>query len=181
MRDSVSNFYADANRSGALLWDLLIDYDRAQDVPGMVLPTPPFWAKRAPYGSYDVARVVEVVEGPPDVDRLYTILTARLARSGYMVDAFDFRDSTSGWHLKIRLDSHPSPLEAVALQAICGSDPSRESCNLQRARGVEQWAREVEQDGTGIGHAAAEFWRTRWNVLYQPNPTRKGKPMRNDK
>lgn len=138
-------------------WDLLIDYDRAQDIPG-----------NDPW------------EGEPVPERLHTILARRLARAGYRIEEWEFRTATNGWHVKIRLDPTPAPIEAVALQAICGSDPSRESCNLQRARDVEQWAREVKEEeekgGTGMGQAAAEFWRTRWNVLYQPNPERKRKP-----
>ncbi len=86
-------------------WDLLIDYGRLRDVPGM-----------------------EVDDAPePDVDRLQAILHARLGRAGFVILAFELCPSTNGWHTKIRLDPSPAPVESVALQAICGSDPSRES------------------------------------------------------
>ena len=158
-------------------WDLLIDYDRAEDVPGMRSGSS-FWAIPDPddCGAVAPLRVVEIVDGPPEVERCRVILTKRLARAGYEITGWDFADSTNGWHLKMRVDPQPAPIEAVALQAICGSDPSRESCNIQRAREVERWARDAEEGGSKIGHAAAEFWRSRWNVLYQPNPQRKVKP-----
>lgn len=177
----VGNFYEDANRSGYWErqgWDLLIDYDRVQDVPGMVTG-PPFWATANTSTSgrpESPVRVLEVIEGPPDVAALHSILTARLARSGHEILAWDFRGATNGWHLKIRLDPTPAPIETVALQAILGSDPLRESCNLQRAREVERWALDAEEGGSEIGHAAATFWRQRWNVLYRPNPERKKVP-----
>lgn len=173
------NFYEDANRSGYWErhgWDLLLDYDFPENIPGMVYgpvfpSTDPDYTKGPPHPTSDAVRVYK---GPPDVERLHTILTKRLARAGYEIAAWDFRKSTKGWHAKIRLTPSPAPIEAVALQAVCGSDPLREACNLQRAREVERWARQTEEGGSDIGHAAAEFWRTRWNVLYQPKP--KAKP-----
>ncbi len=154
--------------------DLLIDYDRAQDVPGM-LRGPAVWAESSDALSGDNPFLaLEVREGDPDVDRCMSILAARLNRAGYEIVAYEWTNSTNGWHLKVELDPHPAPIESVALQAICGSDPKRESCNVQRAREVERWAREL--DGTDIGREAVEFWRTRWNVLYQPNPSRKVTP-----
>ncbi len=176
--EPVGSFYEDANRSGYWErhgWDLLLDYDRAQDVPGMVAPGGSFWASPNHGGmiGHPPVRVVEIVEGPPDVERLHTILTKRLARAGYEIVAWEFQKSTNGWHGKVRLNPTPAPIEAVGLQAVCGSDPLREACNLQRAREVERWARETEEGGSDIGHAAAEFWRTRWNVLYQPKPEAK--------
>ncbi len=162
----------------ASVWDLLIDYDRPQDVPGMVEPRPSFWAtpEADDCGAVAPIRCLHVVDGMPDVERCHTIITRRLARAGYEIRGWNFAASTNGWHLKIGLNPHPAPLETVALQAICGSDPLRESCNVARAREVERWARQVEEGGTDSGREAAEFWRRRWNVLYQPNPQRKVNP-----
>ena len=177
----VGNFYDDANRSGyweAHGWDLLIDYDHTQDVPGAFYGKPSWSMEPDPDRGRGLFEThwVRIHKGPPDVARLHDILAARLSRSGHVILAWDFRGATNGWHLKIRLDPTPSPIEAVALQAILGSDPLRESCNLQRAREVESWARDAEEGGSEIGHAAATFWRERWNVLYKPNPERKKVP-----
>lgn len=169
------SFYEDANRSGYWErhgWDLLIDYDFAQDVPGTTTGGPVWYALTDGRSIH----AIEVEDGPPDMERCRTILGKRLARAGYEIAAWEFTESTNGWHVKIRLTPSPAPVEAVALQAVCGSDPLRESCNVQRAREVERWARQTEEGGSDIGHAAAEFWRQRWNVLYQPNPERKRKP-----
>lgn len=60
-----------------------------------------------------------------------------------------------GWHLVIRL---PRPLQKpalVALQAILGSDPRRETLNLMRALSV-RWDR---------------FNSQRWNVLFREKLT----------
>ena len=152
--------------------DLLIDYDRAQDVPGMVRG-PAVWASSTSTFIVNPFLALEVADGPPDEDRAMWILAARLNRAGYEITAYEWRESTNGWHLKIELDPHPAPIEAVALQAICGSDPKRESCNIQRAREVERWARLMDDSGTDIGREARNFWSGRWNVLYQPNPSRK--------
>ncbi len=162
--------------------DLLIDYDYAHDVPGMIVSNVPvhtgpvFNPDGSAPGPDDEVYALEIVNGPPDVERCREVLTKRLARAGYEITAWEFTDSTNGWHLKIRLNPSPAPVESVALQAVCGSDPLRESCNIQRAREVERWARDAEEGGSDVGREAAEFWRTRWNVLYQPKPEREAKP-----
>ncbi len=156
-------------------WDLLIDYDRAQDVPGMVKIGPPRYAVDG--FERGQIRVVEIEEGEPEPGKVHTILFRRLSRAGYRITGWEFVKSTNGWHAKVRLSPHPPPIEAVALQAICGSDPLRESCNLERARAVEKWAREMEENGHDSGHEAAAFWRERWNVLYHPNPNRKRRDL----
>lgn len=78
-----------------------------------------------------------------------------LARAGYRRDGITRRRSPggAGWHVVVSVLPTPaSPLEVVALQAILGSDPLREACNLNRAQRYE---------------TASPFWRARWNVLYQ--------------
>lgn len=156
-------------------YDLLIDYDHAQDVPG-ALRGPAVWASSPSALVTNPFLALELDDGPPDVDRLMWILAARLLRAGYEVTAYDFRPSTNGWHLLIAVEPHPAPVAVVALQAICGSDPKRESCNLQRAREVERWAREADESDDGAPSEAAAFWSTRFNVLYEPNPKRKRMP-----
>lgn len=62
--------------------------------------------------------------------------------------------SGKGWH--IVLDVSPRPrtcMEVAALQAMLGSDPRREACNINRARMVD-------------AGRVPSFWRKRWNVLY---------------
>lgn len=86
-----------------------------------------------------------------------------LRRAGFEPVAWDLTESTNGHHGKLRLAPRPSPAEAVALQAILGSDPMREACNLQRARSVA----ELPEGEAG------DYWRARWNTLYKPNPTRR--------
>ncbi len=163
---------AERDKSRRAGWDLLIDYDHTRDVPGMMDGPEQFVDPGPPYKAGGFT-CVTIREGPPDTERLRAILTKRLARASYDISGWEFGPSTNGWHLKIRLDPRPAPIESVALQAVCGSDPLRESCNVQRAREVERWAREIEEGGGDIGREAAAFWRTRWNVLYQPNPSRK--------
>lgn len=59
-----------------------------------------------------------------------------------------------GWHLEIGVTPNPkSAVLVTALQAILGSDPAREACNLQRARWVDE-------------KKVPRYWRDRWNVLY---------------
>jgi hypothetical protein len=61
--------------------------------------------------------------------------------------------SGSGWHLVLTVVPEPqSPVEVVALQAILGSDPLREACNLHRAN---------------MFPTVSPFWQDRWNVLYK--------------
>lgn len=118
-----------------MTWHLLLDYDDEEQVPG--------------------ARDQRV----PDSAAAHGIIKKRLARAGYRVGAWSFERSTNGWHAKVELDPAPSsPMEIVALQAVCGSDPSRESCNVQRAREVQALgayaaqvlAAELDKEGDNI-------------------------------
>lgn len=60
--------------------------------------------------------------------------------------------SGRGWHIRIGLVRRPrSNYETVALQLLAGSDPRRESYNINRVRTLRH---------------VSPFWRTRWNVLY---------------
>jgi hypothetical protein len=60
----------------------------------------------------------------------------------------------NGWHVELAVRPAPrTAMEAVALQAVLGSDRGRESCNVQRARMVD--AKRVPV-----------YWRRRFNVLY---------------
>lgn len=56
-----------------------------------------------------------------------------------------------GWHVVVNVRRRLAPLQIVAAQAVLGSDPRRETFNLQRATAYESLPR---------------FWRARWNVLY---------------
>lgn len=79
----------------------------------------------------------------------------RLRRAGYApVWMMEKRSrSGKGWHLAIKVKpTPPNPEAVVALQAILGSDPNRESCNLQRA---------------GVLARMPRWARRSWNVLYQ--------------
>lgn len=150
-------------------WDLLLDYDRDHDVPGQLGVT-----LNAYTALGEPIRCVEIHDGPPDPERVRHIHAARLQRAGFSITGWSWSNSTNGWHVKIRLAPQPeSPLETVALQALLGSDPLRESCNVQRAREVDAWERHYAGDDTPAGQAAIQFWRDRWNVLYRPNPNRK--------
>lgn len=78
-----------------------------------------------------------------------------LARAGYRRKRITRRRSPSGngWHVVISVEPEPeSPVEVVALQAILGSDPLREACNLHRAK---------------MFPTVSPFWQDRWNVLYK--------------
>lgn len=78
-----------------------------------------------------------------------------LARAGYRRETIVRRRSPSskGWHLVLTVIPRPeSAVEVVALQAILGSDPLREACNLHRANIFPQ---------------VSPFWQDRWNVLYK--------------
>jgi hypothetical protein len=62
------------------------------------------------------------------------------------------RRTARGWHLKVRLTRRVSPLVVVALQAILGSDPRRETFNLIRARALRRAPRQ---------------YRSRYSVLFR--------------
>jgi hypothetical protein len=126
--------------------------------------TQPAWRTLA-----NASCVIACIEAPPNFDELRTILAARLERAGYAISGWEALASTNGWHVKVRLQPSPaSPIETVALQAICGSDPLRESCNIERARTVQLWLVDADR----AEPEAADFWRKRWNVLYEANPER---------
>lgn len=82
------------------------------------------------------------------------LVLMRLRRAGYRPLWLMQKRSPSGkgWHVMIEVEPRPRRREeVVALQAILGSDPQREACNLWRAR-----------QGGRVGR----FWRERFNVLY---------------
>lgn len=62
-----------------------------------------------------------------------------------------YRKTARGWHVKIAVGRRCSPLVVVALQAILGSDPKRETFNLVRARTLPR---------------ASPEWRNRYSVLF---------------
>jgi len=83
------------------------------------------------------------------------MLCRRLRRAGYAIKWLSecISPSGKGWH--IILDVKPSPVtpqEVVALQAVLGSDPAREACNLARANLLPRMS---------------AYARDRWNVFYK--------------
>lgn len=93
---------------------------------------------------------VDAGQPEPEIGRIQTLL----ARAGYRVAALSIGRSPSGtgWHVRVLPDPQPAtPMEMVALQAVLGSDPFREACNVARVRALPR----VEK-----------FWQKRWNVLY---------------
>lgn len=96
-----------------------------------------------------------------DVDRRAPLPLGRmvwlLARAGYRLRWVSQRRSPSGrgWHVEaLTRPAIRSCVEVAALQAVLGSDPARESCNVHRARMVDS--------GRVTG-----WWASRWNVLYR--------------
>lgn len=65
--------------------------------------------------------------------------------------AIVYRRTARGWHVKVAVSRRCSALVVVALQAIMGSDPRRETFNLVRARVLPRVPSE---------------WRTRYSVLF---------------
>lgn len=91
-------------------------------------------------------------------------IISRLARAGFRTVKVDARLSPSGKGYHVRVQVEPdirTPMETVALQAICGSDPFREASNFKRARVLSK---------------VAKWWQVRWNVLYRASG--KSKPRR---
>lgn len=93
-------------------------------------------------------------------DPVYTLdhLVGLLRRAGKRLVWLRQERSRSGkgWHLTLKITPPcHSPMEVIALQAVCGSDRYREANNVLRARHV--------QDGT-----VSRYWRTRFNVFYDP-------------
>jgi hypothetical protein len=81
-------------------------------------------------------------------------IAAVLRRAGYRMIVFEWRQTKNGWHVWLTLDPAPrTAMEVIALQAMLGSDPMREACNLRRARKL--WR-------------TPAFARSWWNVLYRP-------------
>ena len=77
-------------------------------------------------------------------------------RAGYTVRHTAWRRSPSGtgYHAIVWLSPIPRTcMEVVALQAVFGSDPKREACNINRARMVDT-------------KQVTPYWASRWNVLY---------------
>lgn len=86
-------------------------------------------------------------------------LRFRLRLAGYTIRRWTTRRSPGGkgWHREVWLDPEPdTPAIIVALQAVLGSDPRREACNIQRIRSLPNMD---------------PFWQEedRWNVLYEAN------------
>jgi hypothetical protein len=67
------------------------------------------------------------------------------------ISSICYSTTQRGHHVIIRLAEKLKPIELVALQAILGSDSMREALNFMRARGID---------------SASEYWKTRWNILY---------------
>jgi len=80
-------------------------------------------------------------------------LIARFARANVRILWLSQTRSPSGrgWHIRMQLARRPGNAETVALQLLAGSDPRRESYNINRVRTLRY---------------VSPFWRTRWNVLY---------------
>lgn len=91
---------------------------------------------------------------PPDVGTL----TWLLGRAGFRPVALMQKRSPGGrgWHGWLIVRPVPSFVEIVALQAILGSDPSREACNLARAV---------------LAPTLHARQRRRWNVTYAASRT----------
>jgi hypothetical protein len=58
--------------------------------------------------------------------------------------------TAKGFHMVIRWDTALQPVEIIALQAMLGSDPTREALNLMRVRSLARGTDESEY----------------WNILY---------------
>ena len=89
---------------------------------------------------------------PPKLTRAAWLL----GRAGYRLDWWSECRSPGGkgWHVEAGLRPRPRTcVELVALQAVLGSDPAREACNVTRARMVDR-------------RAVSPWWARRWNVLY---------------
>jgi hypothetical protein len=116
--------------------------------------------------SFQRFGVVRVVGGPRDVlldfdrpaaPRLFPIWSVcRLV--GVRPACVEYFRTRKGWHLWIRLQRPLEPAERVALQAVLGSDPRRETLNLMRVLAIRR--------NNIRGH-----WRTRWNLLFSTKLT----------
>jgi len=87
----------------------------------------------------------------PDMEAVRRLVS----RAGYSIVEMSERTSPSGTgrHVVLNVSPRPiHPMEVVALQAICGSDPYREAMQMHRARAFAK---------------APKWMRDIWNVLYQ--------------
>lgn len=172
---------------------LLLDYDRAEDVPTVGEVRAGRNARQWLQGAPAHLRTLWADAVRP---LWVEAIAERLGRAGYAVASAELAVSTNGWHGRVRLDRDPPSLvHVVALQLVCGSDPGRESCNLQRATEAEAfpalaarrlmdprtWAAERPADEATARavldwlvrvEARGAWWLDRWQVLYQPNPAR---------
>ena len=90
---------------------------------------------------------------PPSIGQLAWLLS----RANVKPVALQQRRSPGGkgWHVLVWVEPPPATcMEVAALQAVLGSDPRREACNINRARMVD-------------AGKVSPFWRERWNVLYE--------------
>lgn len=62
----------------------------------------------------------------------FTAIQSRLYPSGLRFRSIRYDRTARGWHVLIELNQALKPLQVVALQAICGSDPFRECFNYVR-------------------------------------------------
>jgi hypothetical protein len=76
-------------------------------------------------------------------------LRARLTTMGLQARMVEYSRTTHGWHVIITLRQRLTLAEAIAAQAILGSDHYREAFNFARARS-----------------APGAFWRARANILF---------------
>ena len=83
----------------------------------------------------------------PTIPQLYSLFRVL----GLRPIAVVYKKSKRGWHIVAVFPEKYKPMELVAIQAICGSDPMREALNWVRA----------SQPGQLRG-----FWGRRWNILY---------------
>jgi len=79
---------------------------------------------------------------------------ARLRVVGLRARWCSYYRTVRGWHVAIGINLALTPSECVALQAVLGSDPSREAMNLRRALAIRV-------------HGVSPFWRKRWNILFK--------------
>jgi len=84
-------------------------------------------------------------------------MSHKLWRAGFRILWLSESQSPGGkgFHIQLRVSPKPERPETVAaLQAILGSDPMREACNLYRAQ-------QISKGGV------PKWMQKRWNVLYR--------------
>lgn len=98
-----------------------------------------------------IARLdIDSQELPPE---LYQHIAWVLFQLDNAATLLELRKTVRGWHVIVTLARPIEPLVLVALQAILGSDPRRETFNLVRAQNLAL-APECFASGSG------------WNTLY---------------